>query len=76
MNIKDKIAALLKEQGLPDSPLCVARIMATISFVSYLGYAVAGLYKGDFDIHGFADGLMMVLAGSAALITGKQATDK
>lgn len=52
--------------------ICVAKVLAVLAFFSFLGYAGFGLYEGHFDLGGFAQGLMMVLAGSGAIIAGKQ----
>lgn len=53
-----------------DDP-CVAKIMATVAFISYVAYAGVGLYQGHFGLTDFGTGLMTVLFGSAGIISGK-----
>lgn len=56
--------------------ICIAKVMAMVAFLSFLAYAGYGLYGGHFDITAYAQGLMMVLAGSGAIIAGKQFSQK
>ncbi len=76
MNIKKIITNLLKEHGIEANPVCIARVIALVSFVSYLGYAVYGLMNGHYDITGYGDGLMATLTGSGAIILGKTIADR
>lgn len=55
---------------------CIAKVMAALAFVAYLAYATYGLFQGHFALQEFANGLMMVLGGSAVIIAGKQITQK
>jgi hypothetical protein len=76
MNIKKIITNLLNEHGIEANPLCLARVIAAISFVSYLAYAVYGILQGHYDIKGYADGLMATLTGSGAIILGKNISER
>ncbi|TDK63541.1 hypothetical protein [Sapientia aquatica] len=56
---------------------CIAKFMAAVAFVSYLGYAGYGLYLSkNADITNFANGIMQVLVGCGGVIGAKQATQK
>ena len=71
-------AALLKFFGEDNgTDLCIAKIMACIAFLTYLAYAFWGLRGGQhYAISEFANGLMQVLCGSAAVIAGKNITTR
>lgn len=56
--------------------ICIAKTMAVVAFLSFLAYSGYGLYRDHFALADFAQGLMMVLAGSGAVIAGKQCTQK
>ena len=58
------------------SDICIAKLMAAAAFLSYLGYAAWGAYKGDLHLDAFANGLMQTLAGCATVIAGKNITTK
>jgi hypothetical protein len=72
--IKQWISDVLKESG--SDTVCIARVMAIITFVSFLGYAAFGLYKDHFDLSNFANGVMQVLLGCGGVIGIKNATSK
>lgn len=76
--MKDLLKRFLKNLITEDDgeSYCIAKIMAAMSFISYLGYAAVGLIHGHFALQEFASGLMEVLAGSGAIIMGKQMTQK
>jgi hypothetical protein len=70
-------AALLKFFGEDNgTDLCIAKIMACIAFLSFLGYSLWGLRQGHYAVDAFANGLMQVLCGSAAVIAGKNITTR
>ena len=56
--------------------VCIAKIMAAVAFITFLGYALWGLRDGHYAIADFASGLMQVLMGSAAVIAGKNITTR
>jgi hypothetical protein len=59
--------------------ICIAKIMAVVAFITYVGYVIYGLtpFGGShFAVGEFANGLMQVLGGSAAVIGTKNATTK
>lgn len=74
--MKDLLKHVLKNLMTEDDgeSYCIAKIMAAMAFVSFIGYAVYGLMHGHFALQDFASGLMQVLAGSGAIILGKQVT--
>jgi hypothetical protein len=74
----EKIAQWLKEALTEDdnSTICVAKVMAVLAFLSFLGYSIYGLWKDHFALVDFANGIMQVLLGSAGVIAGKQITQK
>lgn len=56
---------------------CIAKLMAVVAFISYIGYAGAGLYQAKtYDMNAYANGLMLVLTGCGAIIAAKQFTQK
>jgi ABC-type phosphate/phosphonate transport system permease subunit len=56
---------------------CLAKVSAFIALVSYLSNATYSVYLGHtLDLSAFGTGLAAVLAGGAALIAAKQATQK
>lgn len=56
--------------------ICVAKVLAVIGFLSFLGYAVWGLIHDHFAIQEFANGLLQVLMGCAGVIMGKNFSEK
>jgi hypothetical protein len=72
--IKQWISDVLKETG--NNTVCIARVMAIIAFVSFLGYAVFGLVHEHFALNDFGNGLMTVLLGSGGVLAGKNLTQK
>ena len=57
--------------------VCVAKVMAVAAFISFLTYAGYGLYLNKTpDLSNFANGLMVVLIGSGAVIAGKNLSEK
>lgn len=59
--------------------ICIAKILACIAFFTYLGYVIYGLTPhggGHFAVSEFANGLMQVLGGSAAVIGAKNFSTK
>lgn len=80
MNILSKIIKdAISEDGPDGSPYvyCGAKISAFIALFSYLGIALYSVHLSHtIDLSAFGTGLGIVLAGSAAIIAGKQATMK
>ncbi len=76
--MKDLLKRFLKNLITEDDgeSFCIAKIMAAMAFFSFIGYAIFGLIHGHFALQEFASGLMQVLAGSGAVIMGKQMTQK
>ena len=76
--MKETIRRLLKNILTEDDNLtyCVAKVMALIAFVSFIGYAVVGLFHDHFSLAEFGNGLMTVLLGSGGVILGKQVSQK
>ncbi len=72
--MKKMIQTLLCEDN--GDQICIAKIMALVAFVSFLGYATYGIYQGHFALGDFATGMMQVLFGSAGVIAGKNLTTK
>jgi hypothetical protein len=57
--------------------VCVAKVLAVISVLAFIAYAVYGLIAHDhFSISEFGTGLMTVLGGSGGIIAAKQVTQK
>jgi hypothetical protein len=57
--------------------ICVAKVLAVISVLAFIAYAVYGLVKHDhFSLSEFGTGLMTVLGGSGGIIAAKQVTQK
>jgi hypothetical protein len=72
--IKHRLWQIFSEDS--DDSLCVAKVLAVIAFVAYLVYSGYGLFTGHFVLEEFSRGLMETLVGSAAVIAGKQMTQK
>jgi hypothetical protein len=72
--VKEIVKKLLCEDN--GDQLCIAKIMAVIAFISFLGYAAFGLIKGNFALDGFANGVMQVLLGAGGVIAGKNISTK
>lgn len=75
----DKVKAFLAKIFTEDNgaDICIAKIMAVIAFVAYLGYAIYGLVMKDhYAIGEFANGLLQVMGGSAAVVGAKNVTTK
>lgn len=58
------------------SDICIAKIMACVAFLTFLGYALWGLHLGHYQISDFGNSLMQVLVGCAAVIAGKNITTR
>lgn len=57
--------------------VCVAKVLAVLAVLSFIGYALYGLVAHDhFSLSEFGTGLMTVLGGSGGIIAAKQATQK
>jgi hypothetical protein len=56
--------------------VCIAKVMAVLAILSFLGYAGWGLFHDHFAIQEFANGIMQVLLGSAGVIAGKNFSEK
>jgi hypothetical protein len=56
--------------------VCVAKVMAVIAFLSFLGYSTWGLIHDHFILGEFANGLLQVLLGSAGVIAGKNFSER
>lgn len=72
--MKELIKKLLCEDN--GDQICIAKIMALAAFLSFLGYAAFGLYKGNVDLEKFANGIMQVLLGAGGVIAGKNLSTK
>jgi hypothetical protein len=75
----DKLKTWIKQALTEDdnATICVAKVLAVISFFTFIGYAVYGLIHGDHHaLNEFGNGLMTVLLGSGGLIAGKQLSQK
>jgi hypothetical protein len=56
---------------------CIAKLMAVVAFLSFMGYAGYGLYLNKTpDLNAYANGLMITLTGCGAIIAAKQFTQK
>lgn len=56
--------------------VCVAKVLAVISVISFIGYGLFGLMHDHFALNEFANGMMQVLLGSGGVIAGKQFTQQ
>ena len=74
----DKIKKWIKDIFSEDDgdAVCIAKVLAVFSILTYIGYAAFGLFKGHFDLTNYANGMMQVLLGSGGIIAGKQITQK
>lgn len=60
-----------------NATICVAKCLAVLAVLAFVGYAAYGLIHGDhFSLSDFGSGLMTVLLGSSGVIAGKQLTQK
>lgn len=75
-NQRHWLRQLFSEDNSSGSDLCIAKIMATIAFISYIVYAGVGVHQGHYSLTDFGTGLMTVLFGSAGIITGKNFSTK